>query len=78
MENQREMKTTIMFKRTYNGEDKSHIKNGDRIWLTYNKEDIRLDYKRLSDMFLLQDRPKLSLLMYVRQNVDRVCQTGKL
>jgi hypothetical protein len=72
------MKTTIMFKRTYNGEDKSHIKNGDRIWMTYNKEDIRFDYKQLSDMLILQNRPNLSLLMYVRQRVDRACKTGKL
>lgn len=72
------MKTTIMFKRTYNGEDKSNIKNGDMIWLTYNKEDIRIGYERLSNMSTLLDRPKLSLLMYVRQKVDRVCQTGEL
>lgn len=72
------MKTTIMFKRTYKGEDKSNIKNGDMIWLTYNKEDLRIGYKKLSDMLILKGRPKLSLLMYVKQNVDRVCQTGEL
>lgn len=71
-------KDTIIFKRNYVGANQPHMRHGARIWLTLDKRDVLIAYERTCTWIQLTDRPKLSLLMFVRQHVDKVCETGKI
>jgi hypothetical protein len=71
-------KDTITFKGFYLGENKPHARKGHRIWLEFNKRDLILGYKRQCTIIELQNLPKLSLLMYVREMVNEVYLTGEL
>lgn len=72
------MKDTIRFSGFYLGDNKPHARKGHRIWLEFYKRDLLLGYKRQCDIIELQNLPKLSLLMYVRDMVNEVYLTGEL
>lgn len=71
-------KNTIIFKRNYVGANQPHIRHGARIWLELDKRDVLIAYERTCNWIQLTERPKLSLLMFVRQYVDKVCETAKM
>ena len=71
-------KDTITFRGFYLGENKPHARKGHRIWLEYYKRDILLGYKRQCDIIELKNLPKMSLLVYVREMVNKVYLTGEL
>lgn len=72
------MKDTVRFSGFYLGENKPDARKGHRIWLEFYKRDLLLGYKRQCDIIELQNLPKLSLLMYVRDMVNEVYLTGEL
>jgi hypothetical protein len=71
-------KDTVIFKGFYLGENKPHARKGHRIWLEFNKKDLLLGYQRQCTIIELQDLPKMSLLVYVREMVNEVYLTGEL
>lgn len=71
------MKDTVRFSSFYLGENKPHARKGHRIWLEFYKRDLLLGYKRQCNIIELQNLPKLSLLMYVRDMVNEVYLTGE-
>jgi len=71
-------KDTITFRGFYLGKNKPHARPGYRIWLEFYKRDILLGYKRQCDIIELENLPKMSLLVYVREMVNEVYLTGEL
>jgi hypothetical protein len=71
-------KDTVIFKGFYLGQNKPHARKGHRIWLQFYKRDLLLGYKRQCTIIELQNLPKMSLLVYVREMVNEVYLTGEL
>ena len=71
-------KDTIKFSGFYLGDNKPAKRKGHRIWIEYYKRDIILGYERLCAINQLNNAPKISLLMYVREMVNEIYLTGEL
>lgn len=72
------MKDKIIFKRFYLGEDKPTIKKGELIWLQLDKKELINEYQYFDNHCILADRPRMSLLTYVRGKVYEICLRGSL